>query len=235
MHMLFNAFDITVSNILSLGLCADMSGFNVDGDAAFSKTFWMGFFFNSGVKKKKKKRHVYVNRALETMKQEPHAKQRCYEPKENEKTMRKKLWGENDGKLKAAGSSCTNMDASEQSMVCLELSTKWPQQAMQRAGAAAPYGVTPEHSTFLKTVMNPSLSSGSQHLSLWAASRNKARWHLGGALAQLMQPRPIQWEWQIWDSFEVAEFEKSHVNQVLSPTHQLTAEVFASTCLNLWF
>lgn len=55
MHMLFNAFDITVSNILSLGLCADMSGFNVDGDAAFSKTFWMGFFFNSGVKKKKKK------------------------------------------------------------------------------------------------------------------------------------------------------------------------------------
>lgn len=199
------------------------------------KNFLDGIFFQQWGKKKKKKRHVYVNRALETMKQEPHAKQRCYEPKENEKTMRKKLWGENDGKLKAAGSSCTNMDASEQSMVCLELSTKWPQQAMQRAGAAAPYGVTPEHSTFLKTVMNPSLSSGSQHLSLWAASRNKARWHLGGALAQLMQPRPIQWEWQIWDSFEVAEFEKSHVNQVLSPTHQLTAEVFASTCLNLRF
>lgn len=135
---------------------------------------------------------------------------------------RREWWGGNDGTLKAAGSSCTNMDASEQSMVCLELSTKWPQQAMRRAGAAAPYGVTPEHSTLLKTVMNPSLSSGSHHLSLWAASRNKARSHLGGALAHLMQPRPFQWERQTWGSFEAAEFENSRVNQVLSPTVQPT-------------
>lgn len=68
--------------------------------------------------------------------------------------------------LKAAGSSSTNMDGSVQSMVCLDLSTKWPQQAKRRAGAAALYGVTPEHSTFLKTITNPSLSSGSQYLSL---------------------------------------------------------------------
>lgn len=148
---------------------------------------------------------------------------------------RRERQGGNDGKLKAAGSICTNIDASEQSTVCLKLSTKWPQQAMRRAGAAAPYGVTSVHRTFLKTVMNPSLSSGSQHLSLWAASRNKAHSHLSGALVHLMQPRPIQWERQTWDSFEVAEFENSRVNQLLSPTHQLTAEVFASTGLNLWF
>lgn len=139
------------------------------------------------------------------------------------KKMRRKEWqGGNDGKLKAAGSIYTNIDASEQSMVCLELSTKWPQQAMRRAGAAAPYGVTSEHSTFLKTVMNPSLSSGSQHLSLWAAFRSTAHSYLDGALVHLMQPRPILWELQTWDSFEVAEFKSSHVNQVLSPTVQLT-------------
>lgn len=51
---------------------------------------------------------------------------------------------------------------------------------------------------------------------------------LRGALVQLMQPRPIQTR----DSFEAAEFENGCVNQVLSPTVQLAAEVFASTGLN---
>lgn len=176
----------------------------------FSNFLWTGFFLKLCLQKICM--HRWIERVLESVKQKQHVNQRSSRPKENLKTMGREWRGGNDGMLKAAGSSCTNMDASEQSMVCLELSTKWPQQAMQRAGAAAPYGVTPEHCTFLKTVMNPSLLSGSQHLSLWAASRNKECSHLGGGLVQLMQPCPIRWERQTWDSFEAAEFENSRVN-----------------------